>query len=201
MLNKHHIEYASIKNPFDDTFNNLMNHVNQLECCVPIPMHYFSTPIHEKNDYDMYDADYTVNVVDILFENNSNYYYGNRRIVYNEINLLREIMYCADFSHPIVLNGCVPKYVMNLYINSCYTNRFDINRIEPSDIKQFIKFIDQYPTRRLSLEILECDIIKYFDEHHVTYDEFMTSLILRYRLKFMYLHQHNYNLTTRVALV
>ncbi len=96
----------------------------------------------------------------------------------------------ADLSQGIILNGNLPKYAINLYIQSCCTNNFNINKIKKSDIINFIKFIDQYPTNILSIGLLELDIIKYIDKFGIKYNDntFLLDICKRYGLKSMYIH-------------
>lgn len=94
-------------------------------------------------------------------------YYGHRKTVYNSIVVIDAIKDCADFNDLIVLEGALPHYLINMYIKSCYSNKFDINKIDSSDIIQFIGFIDQYPTTILSIDKLEHEIIEYFETNKI----------------------------------
>ncbi len=61
-------------------------------------------------------------------------------------------------------------------------------------MSEFVKFIDQYPTNILSIDILESQIIDYYDNNKIEYDEFMRKICIKYQLKNMYIHIHNKDL-------
>lgn len=61
----------------------------------------------------------------------------------------------------IVLDGVQPKYIMNMYVHHILTGEFNIDLIEPMDIIQFTKLIDQYPLKDLTISILETNITNY----------------------------------------
>jgi len=126
-----------------------------------------------------------------LFKHNNEIYYGHRDTVYNSIICLNAIKECADFNDLIVLEGTLPYYLVNMYIKSCYGNTLDINKINPSDIIQFIRFIDQYPTTILSIDRLEFEIIEYYKTNKIKYDDYMKDICKRYKLECMCLDIHN----------
>jgi hypothetical protein len=131
-----------------------------------------------------------------LFVHNREIYYGYRSIVYKAIDCLNEIKNCADFNDPLVLEGELPPYLINMYIDSCHTQSIDFKKIHPNDIYQFIRFIDQYPTKFLSIDRLERNIVDYFTSNNISYNDPKMAISLkdickRYKLKYMYLDIHN----------
>ncbi len=82
---------------------------------------------------------------------------------------------------------------MNLWIDSSYTHRFKIMDIKLSDIVPFLKHVDCYPTRIVSINSLECELIEYFNIYEMN-DElisFLKEISMRYGLKKLYLYVHN----------
>jgi len=128
---------------------------------------------------------------DLLFKHNTICYYGDRNIVYDSILCLKDISDTYSFDQPVELEGSLSQYIINLYIQSMYTLSFDIDKIVPVDIFNFIKFVDQYPTSSLSIELLEGDIVKYFNEKKIDYNDTMKEICNRYGLKLMYMDMHN----------
>lgn len=96
-----------------------------------------------ENDINNIVTDYTSHS-DLLFIHDSEKYYGNKHIVYNSINYLREIKDMVDFSQCITLPGSYSKH------------------IKPYDFINFMKLIDAFPTNKLSINEIENDIIAYF---------------------------------------
>ncbi len=133
--------------------------------------------------------DYT-NQSQLLFKINGVNFFAHRNIVYNSIIFLKNIIDSADFREPIEIDFVIQPHVINQYIHSCYTNHFNINNILPCDFISFIKFIDRFPTKILSIDKLEQQIIDYMDDHSMDYHE-IKEFTIRYELKFMYLHIHN----------
>jgi hypothetical protein len=124
---------------------------------------------------------------EILFIHNNITYYGSRKIVYGNIYLLDDVTHW-DLNEPIVLDVDVPKYIILLYIQSCYDGIFDINDIDKDDFKQFLNLVDQYPTKNLSIQSLEFCLINYMDKNMITFDDHLRNICNRYRLKYMYLY-------------
>lgn len=177
-------------------YNQFCNIVNHLEFEVPIPIQVEEIKSNE-NDLpeNQIINDYTTQP-ELLFVNDSTKYFGNKQIVYQEIKYLKEIKDMADFSEDIILTGSYPKHIMNMYLHSIHTDKFNIYQIKPHDIVSFIKLIDVYPTNKLSVEILELKIINYYEMHkdELKFDEFIMEICSRYGLRSMYLHVHNLKL-------
>ncbi len=152
-----------------------------------------------KNDsirpLDILVNDYSQNTT-ILFNHNNISYFGHKNIVYHSIKFIKEIEEVANFKEIITLEGTLPKYAINVYIETCYKRKFNINRINPQDIIEFLKFIDQYPTNVLSIELLEHQIIDYFVKHNIKSNDTLKELCLRYRLKLLCLYIHNNKIMT-----
>jgi len=129
-----------------------------------------------------------------LFKHNNEIYYGHRSTVYKSILCLNEILDCADFADLIVLEGELPYYLINMYIKSCYSNIFDIKKVNPDDIKKFIRFIDQYPTTIISINNFELEFIDFFEKNNIKYDDFLINMCKKYELRCMYLDIHNKNI-------
>ncbi len=191
MINASIRHSLDLENPCKMNFKEFYNQVNVLQCVVPW------TELLEKNiinEYVIPSIDYTIPNEQLLFTNNKINYYGNKNIVYNCIIFFKEIIDCADFSENIILEIIVPKSLMNLYLESCYTGKLDINKIDTPDMILFLKLIDQYPTLVLSINSLEIDVIHYFDANPCIrwYDiKYIIDMISKYGLKFMHLDRHN----------
>jgi hypothetical protein len=175
-------------NPFNAKFNEFKVYVDQID-----------EPIYKEFNKEMKNnitqqitimGDYTVSS-EILFECNNIKYYGYRNIVYNSIKLLKCLLDCDCDDEVIILDGDVSKYIMNHYIHSCYTNTFDINNIKPVDLVLFLKFIDQYPTNSLSIDLIEQELIEYLSKHKIEINRSIEELCVRHQLKYMYIYIHN----------
>jgi hypothetical protein len=187
VIKKEFREVANIGDPFDNKYNAFCNMVSKLECEIPLREYYAlnKTPI----EFYKVDVDFTY-PSEILFKYKNISYHGHRKIVYNSMCLLKDIQETADFEDTIIINTHeyeIPTYIVNLYINSCYTQRFDMRNIETKDIIPFIKFVDQYPTNILMISNLERPLITFFAKHKIEYDSFMKDICNRYQLKLMYL--------------
>ncbi len=199
MLTKKFFDLCDINIPSLNKFNTFCQFVYELKCFVPLTIKHIiqngtDNTLDDKNDLDADDQsdinDFS-KFPEILFKHNNINYYGNRHIVYNSIKFLKEIIDVADFSEEIILTCDVPMYIINLYIQSSYTNIFNMHRIKSCDIINFLKFIDQYPSMVLSIDHLESEIIKYFDKNKIEYDDYMINLCLKYQFKILYLDMHN----------
>ncbi len=190
-----------IQNPFDDKFKTFKIHVDKLNLAIQLQYNEFTnnntqaiTPFTFTQSH--IDLDFSQPGIndefsqksELLFEHNNVKYFGNRNIVFNEIIIFKEIKDLANFEEKIILdtNNPIEKYIMNLFIQSTYTKNFNLDKIKPSDILQFIHLIDQYPTSLLSLDILELELIHYFTKHNIDYDCYMIEFINKYGLKNIY---------------
>jgi hypothetical protein len=129
---------------------------------------------------------------EVLFIHNNIPYYGNRKTIYNSILLLKDID-LKNITDDIVLEGNLPKYLVNMYLNSIISKRYNLVTICPDDIFKFVKFIDQYPSDVLSIDKLELDLVEYFEENDIQLNEMIKSLCFRYKFKYTYVYFHNKN--------
>ncbi len=173
---------------FSIEFNILKNNVDRLT----FPIFFSNTITIQNVKKEKYFQDYT-ELPGILFKHNEICYYGYRNIVFNSIILFKEILSDSNFNFNeiIVLNVSAPKYIINLYIDSCYSKTFDINDVEPEHVMEFISLIDQYPTDYLSLYILEDDLTKYIIHHNINCNDYIKDISIRYKLKKLYIVCHN----------
>jgi hypothetical protein len=176
--------YPSTDNPYSYKFDKFKNEVNQLSCVLPME----TKPSTLRSSCVVWVE--TV-AKDPLFEHNDICYYGNRTMVFNSIILLKEIKDCADFNETIILSGKAPKYFIDMWINAAYTNYFNINEIKINDLEQCLRHIDQYPMTNLSIDLLESDLIEYFENNILHLDEFINNIMNKYQMKSMYLYFHN----------
>ncbi len=196
LLNIINRKKANIEDPFDNKFHIFCKYVEKLKS--EISIHNICETISlECNQIKYQKLDYR-NKPNILFKHNNILYYGNRQIIYNTMLFLEDIKDSLNFDDVIVLDSEIPQYIVNLYIYASYSKKFDINKIIPSDIIQFLKFIEQYPTTILSLNLLEIHIIDYFDQYKILYNDEIISLCRRNCLKLMYLHIHNRSLALKI---
>ena len=132
LVHGHILDQFNIKHPIHDSFKNFTSHVDKLD---------YEIWINEKKSHfnncikiQEIDMDFTEQS-ELLFHCNGIDYYGYKKIVYNQILFLKEIIDIADFSDKIILNPRiqVDKYIMNMYIGSTYTNKIDLDKIKTSD--------------------------------------------------------------------
>lgn len=183
------VDYYYIQYPFDKNFNDIYQRIKKLNVPLPDPEKEITFK-YDNNGSDDPIHNFANNNVKILFKNNGIDYYGHRTIVYNKILVFNEIKDCAGFDDPVTLEPPIPQYLMNMYIQSTYTDKFNTKCIDPSDFKQFVKFIDKYPTTLLSINNMESIWIDHINNYNVDYDYF-ESICIRYHLKRMYIHLHN----------
>ncbi len=184
-----------IDSPYDVTFDIFVKNIDQLKVKVDLSVHVISTNTIKLNDKkNTICRDYSKN--ELLFEINGICYYGHRNIVYKSIQCFNELISEGfDLNENIVLKNSTPRYIVNLYIDACYNESFDINDIKPIDLISFLKFIDQYPSNSISIDILEQPLIQYIEKHNIV-DEFLKNICLKYQFKKMYVYFHNQNIVT-----
>jgi hypothetical protein len=181
------------EHPMDQNFkfNDYVKYVNEIHSFIaPVP-----DPIDNNEIIPLIETDYTERPLP-LFNYSGSEYYGHRDIVYGSILCLREIKDIANFDQLITLNGRIPKYIMNQWIGSMYSKRFDMMKILPCDILSFLNHIDQYPTDFLTICTIEYDLIRYLDinSHDIVFEDLIPGLkeiSVRCRLKRLYLWIHN----------
>lgn len=129
---------------------------------------------------------------ELLFVHNNIPYYGDKKLVYNSILLLKDID-LKNLDDAIIFEGKMPKYLVNNYLSAIIFKHFKIDNIDSEDIFEFIKFLDQYPSTELSLDKLEADLVEYFEANNIHFNEIIRDICKRYKFKYMYLHMHNKN--------
>ena len=83
---------------------------------------------------------------------------------------------------------------MNQYIKSCLDGVFDFETIRPDNFIQFLKFIDQYPTKILSIDQIEKEIIMYMIKNQIQPNEYILNMCTKYQLKRLYFYlKQNFN--------
>jgi NADH:ubiquinone oxidoreductase subunit E len=192
------IQWSGIMDPMDRRFkfNDYVKCVNELHSfIVSIPV-----PIYEQShDSKLNPSPIHVLCIDftekssLLFNYNGSEYHGHRDIVYESILCLKEIKDVANFDQLITLSGRMPKYAINLWLGSMYNKQFDIMNIKPCDLIPFLDHIDQYPTDFLTINTIECDLIRYLNTctHFEEMIPCLKNISLRCRLKRLYLWIHN----------
>jgi hypothetical protein len=175
-----------INDPYDVSFDRFIANVHTITCKVPCGCDNQFVEVIEENwtnnkimDYANYQK---------LFIHNGVTYSGNRNTVYESIIMLNCFNEDDINNQDIVtLTSRASQSVINHYINTCHGNRLDMNHILPEDFIDFLNFIDKYPTDRLSVNLLENQIIYYIDKYNVPNISDIDSLVSRYQLKQLYL--------------
>ena len=182
------------RDPMDIEFKymDFVKCVDEIKYLAPatIPI---SVNVNVQNPEPEIEIDFAI-IPSILFNYNGSSYYGHRSLVFDPIICLREIKDVANFDQQIELSGQMPRYMINLWIRSMYTKQINIEKIMPCDMVAFLNHVDQYPTDFLTINTLELNLIKYFDDdqmHDNELLEYLRNLSHRYKLKYMYLWIHN----------
>jgi len=186
LLSKKNIEISESKDPYSEKFKDYVKLVDCMKIKVPI--------IQENISPDNYLLNVNSNIKQqLLFFHNNMPYRGDKKVVYRSMLFIDgAVDYKDDTDEVFILNAPAPRYIINLYINaSCATKRFDINQIEPSDLKQFLNLIDQYPTDVLSIDKIDKQLVGFIELHNIPVDDWLKNFIERYGLKYMYLYIHN----------
>lgn len=176
-------------NPFvDKTYSECQDLIDKLHDKVSSPALPYIKRSHVigKNVFN----DFTT-TPELLFRQGDIEYWGHREIVYNTMHLFKDIGENLNFGTNIILDGNLPKDVMNQYIVSSYTGSIDLNLIPCDHFINFLKFIHQYPTDHLTIDKLEAQIIKYIDKNKIKYCDYLKGICNKYQLKSMYLDMHN----------
>ncbi len=187
LLNSKVRKSFKFNNPMDEPFDIFINHANNLMCKIPLTYENVSY-----NNNKTKQIDFTKQS-ELLFLVDNESYYGYREVVFDMINMFNDTNY-LDFTDPIVLNVSVPKYVISLYLESCHGKTFDITNIKVCDLQQFLNFIDQYPTKNLSIHLIEKELLKFMNDNSIVFDDYLKNICYKYKLKYMYLY-FNHKLT------
>ncbi len=182
---------ANLADPFDDDFEDYIQNVDKINHKISLDVR----PMEVKTNHNFEIISDFRNINEILFKYNGETYYGSKKIVYNSIIFLKEIMNDESFKFDdlIILStsAIIPSYLINLWIFSSYTRRFDINSVNKEDFVSFIKFIDQYPMDCLSIDQIDNSLVVYMEEHKIVPDDYLVSICMKYKLKVLYLLIHN----------
>ncbi len=147
--------------------------------------------VEDNKDDGTDDCNKTSESDDILFSHNKILYRGSRKIIYPIIDLFEDIdMY--DLDEPMVLSAPLPEYIMKMYIQSSIDLNFDFDKVLPLDLIKFLNFIDQYPTKvlSLSLKVIQKNLVKYLIKHRINICPTLMDLCDKYKLKDLYLLNH-----------
>ncbi len=182
MLNDRFCSIFKIK-PFNTSFDIFCKNADRLNCKISIGWIYKNEQIENiKKKY----IDFTKES-EPLFVHNEITFHGAKKIVYDAMYLLDSVDPLDNLDIPI-LNGEMPKYLIIIYLQSIYDHQIDIDDILKEDFKQFIKFIDQYPTKMLTIDLIEEDMIIYMNNNKIIIDEYFINICKKYQLKYMYLY-------------
>jgi hypothetical protein len=138
-----------------------------------------------------------INLSEVVFKNNGSIYYGNRRKVFNAMHLFNDMNDMIQHDEIVELEGKISENTMNEYINSCHVGKIRLGLVKRDEFINFIKFIDQYPTRFVSIDLIEDQIIEYIDNNKIVYCHYLENICNKYKLKRMYLDIHNNKIESR----
>jgi hypothetical protein len=134
---------------------------------------------------------------ELLFVHNNKEYYGDRNKVYGSIQVLNDLWDQYDMTESIVLEGSLPCYAINQYIEACSGTPFNLENIHENDFISFLKFIDQYPAVQISIRGIEDQIIQYVTRYNTKQEAYFKTIYARYDLKKLYLWIHNLKLASK----
>ena len=190
LINKKNLGTLGIADPCTIKYEKYTKIVDELKCPVPI----LKSLKRKKTLNEPQPRKYTKRTKP-LFKCNNIIYYGVKDEVYGSILLLNyitsitrkcDVLPSSLSSELIELSGDVPEYVMNQYIDTVYTNSFDLSSIKPEDYIRTLKFIDRYPTTVLSIDTLESQIVDRFSDYVINNNDellFFNDIAKRYMLK------------------
>ena len=182
--------------PFENKYEQVVNLVNQLNHQIELDL----MDDGRKNQDTKIMCDFT-KPSEFLFKHGTIDYFGYRETVYESILLLKGLKESIGFVDKFVLEGSLPKEIINKYIVSCYTGYFDTDCFNESHDHyiDFLKFIDQYPTICVSVDKMENHIIKYTKTQNSGQDlEYLKIICNKYRMKRLYVALHNKNYSMQV---
>ncbi len=171
--------------PYNLKWNVFIKNVDNIKFPIPILFNKMKIISHIQSiKLDDYDKE-------LLFCHNDFKYYGSRKIVYGMIHLFEDID-MFDLNEPMVLSAPLPRYLIHMYIQSCVDLEFDLEMIYAEDLIQFLNFIDQYPTKMLSMESIEKSLVSYLNNNkiEIEIDSEILNLCRKYQLKHLYLYIH-----------
>lgn len=197
-----HVVTMSGINPFTLTNDNkMMLNINPLDTynykeCVKLinelkePVHIPKIGLVCQHQFVDNDVDEN-NLLEAVFKNNGSIYYGSRKKVFNAMHLFNDMDDMIKHDEVIELEGKISEKAINEYINSCYVGKIRLELVQREEFINFIKFIDQYPTKFVSIDQIENQIIQYIDKNKIVYCDYLKDVCNKYELKSMYLDIHN----------
>lgn len=199
LINNDNRQKLSQPDPFEGHFNKFIEFVDKLQCRIPfeedeIPVR-LNVNINKKKRKHSEQCDFS-DPPEPIFIHNGTTYYGNKSIVHDAIIMVRKMrkMININDQEPFVLEGRLPKQIINQYIYSCYSGKIDFDTIDQGYFVEFLKFIDQYPTIWLSIDKLEKQIIEYVINRGINDQrelDYLKEISKKYQLKTIYLHINN----------
>jgi len=125
----------------------------------------------------------------LLFHINQIPYHGNKKIIYDHMLMFKDNqMIEVDQSEPPTLEGNLKQYLINIYFDAIMNHWIDLNQIDPVDIFDFLKFLEQYPADNLSPELIEMQLIDYFNLHDIVLSAELIQMFHRCCMRLMYLY-------------
>jgi len=164
LLNEEHARYAQIPYinlGYDEFVKHVQENKNKNNCTYM--GHYFTqkmTEIHQPIDQRLLAVDQIDNscIPVLLFRYNGVPYYGNKKL-FDLMDFFKDNDSVNNGDAEI--EGKVPKYLINLYLNQTLSGHIDLSQIDPSDIFEFIRFIDQYPSQVFAVNLIEQHLVQY----------------------------------------
>jgi hypothetical protein len=190
---------AGIQNPYDYKFTKFAILVDELS--YESDLIEKQIKVDKKKNMNMNNRKKkkkNTNKQELLFVHNKTEYYGDRNKVYGSIQVLNDLWDQYDMTESIVLEGSLPCYAINQYIEACSGTPFKLKNIHEDDFISFLKFIDQYPAVQISIPGIEDQIIQYVTRYNTRQEAYFKTIYARYDLKKLYLHMHNLKLALKV---
>jgi hypothetical protein len=179
-----HKYFSEIKDPFGDKYEEFIEMVDDIVCAIPFSISSVCISPVKRHRIDFAQQSQK------LFKHKGKIYYGDQNIIFNLILLFKDTKFDADDLCELL--EPLPQYLLSLYLQSCYDNKFDFNDIESNDdFLEFLHWIDKYPTNVLSIDNFENEIVKYILVNKVPIDDYINELTSRYRLKHFYILINN----------
>lgn len=125
-----------------------------------------------------------------LFTVGDQSYYGDRSIIYHTMILFKDVPLDNAGDGDVVpeLSVYLPRYLVSMYLQSCYDGSILLECIRSNDdMIQFLRFIDQYPTINVSIQLLEKQIVQFMLEKKVVISQYVIEICEKYRLRYMYM--------------
>lgn len=188
-------DYSETINPYTLSYSDFTHHLNLIQYEIDIEMRYAQN-IQPKNKYI---PDYTKH--DLLFTCNDNKFYGDKETIFDQIDILRTIDIVSDDADNVELYGNLKKEYVNMYIHMCHGDTMSLRSIDKSDFVEFIKFIDKYPSKNLTLDKLEKELVEYLYENKINPNNYIKNICSRYKMKLLYMVCHNSTYGFNYALI